>query len=234
VQPGDVVKETRFSARAFKKNKATKEYEPELKPEDALVWDKVKPYQWAYADSKLQLQSPHEFDLKLDRGGQEVPVKLAAKDDPTWPVPDTGLQFQREQQTQVASSAGEALQFGARRTVRAIKNTYQSLYGMVFGRISPLTMSGPITLARTSYIVAGEDVWVLVLFVALISINLAVVNFLPIPVLDGGHMVFLIYELIRGKQPPVLIQNVLTIAGLVCVLGLMLFTVGLDVWRLIF
>jgi regulator of sigma E protease len=201
VLPGDVVKEVRYTARLFKKNKATKEYEPDQKESE---WEKVEAHQWAYADAKLQQQPPHRFELKVDRGGQMV------------------------------ESAGEALHFGARRTMRAIKNTYQSLYGMVFGRISPLTMSGPITLARTSYIVAGEDVGVLVLFVALISINLAVVNFLPIPVLDGGHMVFLLYEAIRGKQPPVFIQNVLTIAGLVCVLGLMLFTVGLDVWRLIF
>jgi regulator of sigma E protease len=234
VLPGDVVKQARYAARSFKKNKTTKDYEPDQKPTPELNWEPVKQQQWAYADVKLQRQPPHEFELKLDRGGQEVQANLTATDDLSWPMPETGLHFQREQQIQVASGVGQALQFGARRTMRAIKNTYQSLYGMVFGRISPLTMSGPITLARTSYIVAGEDVWVLVLFVALISINLAVVNFLPIPVLDGGHMVFLIYEAIRGKQPPLLVQNVLTIAGLVCVLGLMIFTVGLDVWRLIF
>jgi regulator of sigma E protease len=95
-------------------------------------------------------------------------------------------------------------------------------------------MSGPITLARTSYIVAGEDWRILVLFCALISINLAVVNFLPIPVLDGGHMVFLIYEAIFRKPPHVGVQNALTILGLVCVMSLMLFTVGLDIWRLFF
>jgi hypothetical protein len=52
--------------------------------------------------------------------------------------------------------------------------------------ISVKMMSGPITLARASYILAGEDSWKLFLLLGLISINLAVVNFLPIPVLDGG------------------------------------------------
>jgi regulator of sigma E protease len=60
------------------------------------------------------------------------------------------------------------------------------------------------------------------------------VNFLPIPVLDGGHMVFLIYEGVRGKPAPVLVQNVLTVIGLAAVLSLMLFTIGLDIWRLLF
>jgi regulator of sigma E protease len=97
-----------------------------------------------------------------------------------------------------------------------------------------MLISGPITLARASYVLAGEDIWKLVLLVALISINLAVVNFLPIPVLDGGHMVFLFYEWIRRKPPPVFLHNILTIIGLVMVLSLMLFAVGLDIWRLIF
>jgi regulator of sigma E protease len=68
----------------------------------------------------------------------------------------------------------------------------------------------------------------------LISINLAVVNFLPIPVLDGGHMMFLLYEWVRGKPAPASVQVALTYLGLAAVLGLMLFVIGLDIWRLFF
>jgi regulator of sigma E protease len=71
-----------------------------------------------------------------------------------------------------------------------------------------------------------------VLLVGLISINLAVVNFLPIPVLDGGHMVFLIYEGIFRRPAPEIVQIILTWIGLIMVLCLMLFTIGLDLWRL--
>ncbi len=248
LQPGDVIQSVRYKAKTFKLDPDTKAYVTTEERTRSLFsrlkfwgsppeqpFEPAPANQWAYADQKLQWQAPHAVEVKVLRGAEEQPpVLLTAADDTTWATSNTGLQFQWEYQIQTASGVGEALQFGARRTMRAIKTTYQSLYGMVFGRISPLTMSGPITLARTSYIVAGEDVWMLVLFVALISINLAVVNFLPIPVLDGGHMVFLLYEGVRGKQPPVFIQNWLTIAGLACVLGLMLFTIGLDVWRLVF
>jgi regulator of sigma E protease len=95
-------------------------------------------------------------------------------------------------------------------------------------------ISGPITLARLSYLFAGEDIWTLLLFLGLISINLAVVNFLPIPVLDGGHMVFLIYEGLRGKPPPVAVQAGLTYLGLGLVLTLMLWAVGRDLWWVFF
>jgi regulator of sigma E protease len=113
-----------------------------------------------------------------------------------------------------------------------IKTIYQNLYAMVFGRISVKMMAGPITLARTSYILAGEDVWHLLLLMAMISINLAVVNFLPIPVLDGGHMVFLGYEAVRGKPAPESVQSLLTYVGVGMVACLMLFVIGLDIWRL--
>ena len=70
------------------------------------------------------------------------------------------------------------------------------------------------------------------MFLVLISANLAVVNFLPIPVLDGGHMLFLIAEGIRGKPLSEKLQISLTVVGLVFVGMLMLFVIGLDVWTL--
>ena len=70
-----------------------------------------------------------------------------------------------------------------------------------------------------------------VFFLGLISINLAVVNFLPIPVLDGGHMVFLIYEKLRGKPASEGIRNAATIVGLVMIAALMIFVSYLDVMR---
>jgi regulator of sigma E protease len=65
----------------------------------------------------------------------------------------------------------------------------------------------------------------------IISINLAVVNFLPIPILDGGHMVFLLYEWVRGKPPPESVRNVATIIGLVLILSLMMFVFYQDAAR---
>ena len=223
LKAGDTLTEVRFTAAVFK---------PDGGQESKTAsWDTVKPHHWAYVDYKLQVQPPHSFEFRADRGGVKVEGTLAAAPDDTWGVPWTGLHFARQMEVQKATDPLDALKLGGRRTVRSIKANYQGLYGMAVGRISPLTMSGPITLASMSYKLAGEDLWTLVLFLGLISVSLAVVNFLPIPVLDGGHMVFLLYEAVFRRPAPVVIQNVLTLIGLGVVLLLMLFTIGLDIYK---
>ena len=68
----------------------------------------------------------------------------------------------------------------------------------------------------------------LLVFLTLLSANLAVINFLPIPILDGGHMVFLTWEAIRGKPPDERVQLALTYCGLLIILALMVWVFGLD------
>ena len=68
----------------------------------------------------------------------------------------------------------------------------------------------------------------------MISLNLAVVNFLPIPMLDGGHMTFLIYEKIRGKPAPEKLMEWSLYVGLGLILSLMSFVIYLDIKRLFF
>lgn len=228
LQPGDVIKKVQFTAAVFKQDGGLVSPDKKVGSED-----EVKAHHWAFVDYKLQIQPPHTFAYKADRNGVLLEGTLAATPDTTWGVPWTGLDFRRQTETQQATDPVDALRLGGRRTVRSIKQVYQNLYGMLTLRISPLTMSGPITLAETGYRLAGEDPWTLILFLGLISVNLAVVNFLPIPVLDGGHMLFLLYEAIFRKPAPVWVQNWLTLLGLGMVLCLMLFTIGLDVFRLI-
>lgn len=222
IQPNDQFTEVRILARGPKEEDLSGPFE------------EIQPHQWGYIDTLVQRSFPHTIEAKLKRNGQPVEVTLAAVADTTWPVVERGLFLSYETRTQQADSVWEALEMGAYRTARSIKMVYLGLYSMVFGRISYKLVSGPITLARASYFIAGEDVWHLMLWIGLISVNLAVVNFLPIPVLDGGHMVFLIYEWVRGKPAPIAVQAILTYAGLALIGSLMLFVIGLDFWRLFF
>ena len=68
----------------------------------------------------------------------------------------------------------------------------------------------------------------LLLFLTFLSANLAVLNFLPIPVLDGGHFVLLAYEGIRGKPADERVQVGLSYIGLILILTLMVWAIGLD------
>ena len=70
------------------------------------------------------------------------------------------------------------------------------------------------------------------MFLTLLSANLAIINFLPIPVLDGGHMVFLVYEGIFRRPVSDRLQVALTLLGFVFLVALMVTVIGLDIWRL--
>ncbi|TMQ35271.1 MAG: hypothetical protein E6K70_03135 [Planctomycetota bacterium] len=103
---------------------------------------------------------------------------------------------------------------------------------MIMGRVSVDSMGGPILIATVAYDIASENVYSLIFFLGMISINLAVINFLPIPVLDGGHMVFLIWEKIRGVPASQTVQVAATYVGLLVILALMVFTFWIDITRL--
>ena len=100
--------------------------------------------------------------------------------------------------------------------------------------VSAKALGGPGLIVGTAYEAAGRNDGVFLLFLCLISANLAVVNFLPIPVLDGGHMVFLLYEAITGRKPNEKIQIGLSYVGLALILALMFWVIFLDIVRYCF
>jgi len=224
LQPGDLITAVRFK---------TLDDAGAMQPSD---WEEIKPHQWGWVDAVFQSRPPFELDLKVKRPAtnEEFEVTLKGEPDSNWPVADRGLVFQADYQTIQANGIGDAMRLGALRTLRFIKEVYMNLYGMIAGRISAKTMSGPLTIANVSYRFAGEDLWQFLLFLGLISINLAVVNFLPIPVLDGGHMVFLLLEKILGRPVPEKVFAFAMYSGLFLILSLMVFVVWLDIRRLFF
>ena len=223
LQPNDVIVAVRFKGPGADGKAVAGEWK-----------DDIKPYQWATADAAFQASPPFEIDLKVKRGDETFTVTLQGKPNTAFPTDDRGLLFQTENQVQKATDVGDAIGLGARRTGRFIKVVYMNLYAMAFGRVSVKTMSGPLTIATVSYRFAGEDFWQFLLFLGMISVNLAVVNFLPIPVLDGGHMVFLILEKVLGRPVPERMFAVAMYTGLFLILSLMVFVIFLDVKRLFF
>lgn len=134
-----------------------------------------------------------------------------------------------ETKLQKADTVFQAVGMGVGRTWSFIRTIYEGLVSMATGRISASdNIEGPINIAKHTF-QAAQDMWSLLLILGMISVNLAVVNFLPIPVLDGGHMVFLIYELVRRKPPSDAVRTVASYVGLALLATLMLFVVYLDV-----
>src|SRR5262249_2735802 len=124
-----------------------------------------------------------------------------------------------------------AVTLGMQRTWRSIIQIYLNLRAIVTGRVSAKTIGGPIMIAQVAYTFAGENMYAFILFLGIISVNLAVINFLPIPVLGGGHMVFLIYEKLRGQPASEQVRAAATYAGLMLLASLMVFVIYLDMKR---
>ncbi len=123
----------------------------------------------------------------------------------------------------------EALGAAFERTGDLVGFTFTSISRMLQGLISPANLSGPLTIAQVAASTA-EAGWVSWLgFVALLSVSLGALNLLPIPVLDGGHLVFYCFEALVGRPLPERVQLVGYQMGLVLVLSIMVFALYNDV-----
>jgi regulator of sigma E protease len=170
-----------------------------------------------------------KVDLRIEKGDRTEEITLEGKEDTSWPRDDRGLFFVPDVRLQKAGNLGEALAMGVSETWSFTYQIFGNLRSIVTGRVSVGNVMGPLGIAQTAFAIAGEDFDQFLIFLGIIGVNLAVINFLPIPVLDGGHMVFLIYEWIRGKPAPETIRIGATYVGLAVILSLMSLVIYLDV-----
>ena len=110
--------------------------------------------------------------------------------------------------------------------------TLQSIKKLIEGLISPKNLSGPITIAKVATASAKSGLESYISFIALLSISLGILNLLPIPILDGGHLLFYTVELLAGRPVPEKIQAVAYQLGLLMVLGIMMLALYNDFTRL--
>ena len=104
---------------------------------------------------------------------------------------------------------------------------------LVTGKMSAKMIGGPVQIANITYKVADFGIGYFLYLFSLIGLSLAVINILPVPVLDGGILVFLIYEMIRGKPASEKVQLAAQYVGLGLLLFLIIFVTYNDIMRLI-
>ena len=126
----------------------------------------------------------------------------------------------------------QSLEIGASTVVRVVDMSMDGIYHMFAGNIGIDNLQGPIGIAHISGEVASNGLLDLVWLIGVISVAIGILNLLPIPVLDGGHVVMLIYEAIAGRRPNQRVMGFLTQVGLMALLSLMLFATYNDILRL--
>jgi regulator of sigma E protease len=124
-----------------------------------------------------------------------------------------------------------ALAAGAEKTVDLSVLVVTGFVKLVQAKISPKTIGGPILIAQMAGEVAQRGLVELLSFTALLSINLAILNLLPIPILDGGHLLFSLIEWMRGKPVSLRKREIAQQVGMVLLVGLMVFAFYNDIFR---
>jgi regulator of sigma E protease len=227
-QVGDVLTSAKFVAadddqRAIESDELMLDEKP-IALGDAKHWLKiVERLQYSMDDTKVELEFTRDDETKT--------ATVASFDSEVWFNENRGMRLVSKQEICKADSWGQAMLFGWRNTVDSMTHVLRFLRNLTTGRISPTNLGGPLTIAAIAGGEAQAGIPRLLLFLTLLSANLAIINFLPIPVLDGGHMVFLLYEGVRGKPVDERWAMGLTLAGLVFILGLMVFVIGMDLYR---
>ncbi|WP_338020169.1 site-2 protease family protein [Rhodopirellula sp. P2] len=146
---------------------------------------------------------------------------------------ERGLNFAPVESIQKADSLGMALALGVREGKRRMADVGRFLGMLVRGKVKAKFVGGPIRIAQMASHQAEKGLSAQLMFLTMLSMNLAILNFLPIPALDGGHMVFLTAELIRGKKVDEAMEMRLTFVGVLALLALMIFVFTNDILNLL-
>ncbi len=195
-----------------------------------------------YNDIRLALQAADDPSVQVDvlvplGGGQKDRLELtldekdrAALARLAWIDPLGAHMFKQLKVEQRADGPAQAVVMGIDKTILFIENTYVTILQLVKGSVGLKNMSGPVGIFRAGQRFAMEGISYLLFFMGLLSVNLAVINFLPIPIVDGGHFVLLCIEKLRGKPVPLKIQQAITVAGLVMLASIFLYVTYFDIF----
>ncbi len=188
---------------------------------------------WPEVHETLQLlPTGTKLSVSFSRSGAMPKTKvLEVVASKQWSIPQRGLSITQLKEVHTAGSFSEAVSLGFRETREQLMQVATVLKKLLTGKVAATNLAGPVSIAYVAGAEANQGFPRLLIFLTFMSCNLAIVNFLPIPVLDGGHMVFLIYEGIRGKPVDERVAVGLTLSGLFFVLCLMIFVFGLDFYR---
>jgi regulator of sigma E protease len=195
--------------------------------------------QWTEAVAAIEARPDQDVSLLIGRAGGRIELVAHSTSDTetdsvgvrhTTGKLRLGVEFP---EVHVPVSLPQSLKLGAEQTLAVSTQIVRVIRGMFSGRVSTREVGGPIAIGVMAGQSAQQGVAPFLAFMAMISVNLAVLNLLPIPVMDGGQFLFLLGEAILRRPLSLKLRERLTYVGLVLVVLLMVLAFSNDIRRLV-
>lgn len=223
LQTGDVITQAEFILPKDSKAKAG----------TPIEFDEKEHQNWpAFITGVQSLPAGTKVKLTYKRGKEELQATLEPAAAEGYFVPRRGFLFEPTKRIRIARSFSEQVDLGFQETKNSLGMVFRFL-GKLGTQIPFTALGGPVTIAKAAGYSAFEGVGKLLIFLTMLSANLAVINFLPIPLLDGGHMVFLSWEGLRGRPASEKLVVVFHTIGFVFIISLMVFVISQDFRRML-
>lgn len=209
-----------------------------MKPGDRIVEIEGKQInQWEEIRETLQKSKGRELQFAVERDGQKMNLKVTPMMKETQDVLGDSHHLwligilPKGTHTIKKYDPLTAATMGAKRTWDMISLNVLGIFRLIQGKISSDTIGGPILIAQMAGQQASEGILNVVLFIAILSINLGIINLFPIPILDGGHLLFFIIEGILGHPLSLKKREIAQQVGLFIIISLMVFAFYNDIMR---
>ncbi|WP_292757768.1 RIP metalloprotease RseP [Methylophaga sp. UBA2689] len=187
----------------------------------------------------IQSSADEEMSIEILRDGQVQQLNITPAADENnvgrigAAVNTEGYEIPAELRSELRYGPLAAIPQAFSQTWQFSVTTFSGLWGMLVGTVSSDNLGGPIAIAQFAGDSAQQGFIAFISFLAMISISLGILNLLPVPVLDGGHLLMYFFEWVRGKPLPESVQIQGQKIGLFLILLLMVFAFTNDIARLI-
>lgn len=203
-----------------------------VKKGDLILAVNMQPVKdWMELSQKVNENGGKEAALKVERGGEKLVIKVTpeySEDAKRWLI---GIVKDRQSgvpMEKVRYGAVDSLIAGTKENVKLVGLTFAVLGRLFTGGLSYKVLGGPVIIAKASAAAAASGLSNFLYFLAFLSLQLSIINILPIPVLDGGHLMFLGIEAVRRKPLSVKVRQYATQAGFFLLIAFMLLVTWND------